>query len=591
MAIEITPDKVTKDNIYVNGLSVIWGGYWSSTKTYRKNLAISYLGSSYRANKTTTQVPSSDSVDWDVLALGSTVGEGSQQSSNLKVTNHSSDYTLVSTDNNSVVIITTSIPTFLTLPNNLSLGFQCFVIQGGAGTVQYTTGTGATLKSFTGHQKLAGINSVLHLAVLSNSDGSSAKWQVIKADSVAGAIAALPLNFNLVFGHDFSNSNNLTVSGTDINSVAGKGSSAFTISKTAANGQNYPSTLITRPSGIKESKGGGLSSISGPNLSTYGDFTQIFLATHTYSSGTLLATNIFGDYLDSSSSFTSCFLNSWGNESGVLYLNLNSGVTSIGSRHCWEDKNVHLVVFTKIGTTLSIYVDGVIAGSGTEVLPLAGQGISYSLMQQNGNSYASGNMALLDAGFYSRGLSAEEVAQLDLYYNAAFPNDYKSTALKSKNLWVYNSNSIGKGYQNGNANTPSAQMVKVLAASYSKVIDRWYNISLAGISTIQMGIDAPVYLDPFWGECTGVSNLIIHEGTNDIYLNNITGTQAYNNLKAYWLARKAAGCTRVFVGTILPRTDYSSDQNTARTTCNKRTTFSYFLKASLVTLAIEIFTP
>ncbi|MGF2034276.1 MAG: hypothetical protein RMZ43_002940 [Nostoc sp. CmiVER01] len=70
MAIELTPDKVTNDTINVNGLSVIWEGNWSSTKTYRKNLAVSYLGSSYRANKTTTQVPSLGSVDWDILALG-----------------------------------------------------------------------------------------------------------------------------------------------------------------------------------------------------------------------------------------------------------------------------------------------------------------------------------------------------------------------------------------------------------------------------------------------------------------------------------------------------------------------------------------
>lgn len=71
MAIEITPDKVTNDTISVNGLSVIWAGDWLNTKTYIKNQAVSYLGSSYRANKTTTQTPSSYSVDWDVLALGS----------------------------------------------------------------------------------------------------------------------------------------------------------------------------------------------------------------------------------------------------------------------------------------------------------------------------------------------------------------------------------------------------------------------------------------------------------------------------------------------------------------------------------------
>ncbi|MGV0102143.1 Chitin-binding type-3 domain-containing protein [Nostoc sp. DSM 114160] len=53
-----------------NGISVIWGGDYSSTKTYYKNQAVFYLGSSYRANKTTTEEPSIDALDWDLLAQG-----------------------------------------------------------------------------------------------------------------------------------------------------------------------------------------------------------------------------------------------------------------------------------------------------------------------------------------------------------------------------------------------------------------------------------------------------------------------------------------------------------------------------------------
>ncbi|WP_138503242.1 hypothetical protein [Nostoc sp. PA-18-2419] len=78
MALEITPDKpnkLTNKVISINGLSVIWAGDWSSTKTYRKNQGVAYNGSSYKANKTTTQVPSSESVDWDVLALGALSAE------------------------------------------------------------------------------------------------------------------------------------------------------------------------------------------------------------------------------------------------------------------------------------------------------------------------------------------------------------------------------------------------------------------------------------------------------------------------------------------------------------------------------------
>ncbi|MEH2126440.1 hypothetical protein [Nostoc sp.] len=54
----------------MNGISVIWGGEYLSTKTYYKNQAVSHNGSSYRANKTTTEEPSDEALDWDILAQG-----------------------------------------------------------------------------------------------------------------------------------------------------------------------------------------------------------------------------------------------------------------------------------------------------------------------------------------------------------------------------------------------------------------------------------------------------------------------------------------------------------------------------------------
>ncbi|MBC1235911.1 hypothetical protein [Nostoc sp. 2RC] len=58
-----------------DGLSVIWGGDYSPTKTYYKNQAVFHEGSSYRANKTTTEEPSPEALDWDLLASGSDSGE------------------------------------------------------------------------------------------------------------------------------------------------------------------------------------------------------------------------------------------------------------------------------------------------------------------------------------------------------------------------------------------------------------------------------------------------------------------------------------------------------------------------------------
>jgi hypothetical protein len=72
MALELAPNKAHKlpPSLIVNGISVIWAGVWSSTKTYYKNQAVFHEGSSYRATDTTTQEPSLESTEWDVLALG-----------------------------------------------------------------------------------------------------------------------------------------------------------------------------------------------------------------------------------------------------------------------------------------------------------------------------------------------------------------------------------------------------------------------------------------------------------------------------------------------------------------------------------------
>jgi hypothetical protein len=53
-----------------------WKGEWSAG-TYEEDDAVQRLGTSYIANKATTETPSGTATDWDVLALKGTDGEGS----------------------------------------------------------------------------------------------------------------------------------------------------------------------------------------------------------------------------------------------------------------------------------------------------------------------------------------------------------------------------------------------------------------------------------------------------------------------------------------------------------------------------------
>ncbi|MCC5631701.1 hypothetical protein LC613_28705 [Nostoc sphaeroides CHAB 2801] len=70
MAIEINPSTPSNAVPQINGISVIWLGNWNSSKVYRRNEGVFHppTGSSYRANKSTSEIPSLTALDWDVLA-------------------------------------------------------------------------------------------------------------------------------------------------------------------------------------------------------------------------------------------------------------------------------------------------------------------------------------------------------------------------------------------------------------------------------------------------------------------------------------------------------------------------------------------
>lgn len=379
--------------------------------------------------------------------------------------------------------------------------------------------------------------------------------------------AGMPvLPFQEIFSHDFSLPANLILAKDQVTAVKGRGSNAFDVTQSAPKtGFLYPAKLETLASGKTMMVGGGLSGSTGPDLSGYADFTQLFLCRLTHEGYTLKPYNILGEYIDKDGVTGPLFLNAWTVDSGVKYRN---GADNVGSRHCVEDKNIHLIIYTRINGVLFIYVDGVLAAEGTAKLPLRGNGIAYSVDMPNGSMSSIGTHALLAASFFGVGVDAGGVARLDEYYRAAYPADYKPASLLKTELWIYNSNSIGQGYFYGNANVPSAKLMAALSTKYQKNVTRWYNLSLGGIDTQRMSKEAPIYVDPFWKMCNGRKNLLLHEGTNDIALNKVTGEQAYDNLKTYWQARQAAGCDRVFVATILPRDGFSPAQEESRIECN-----------------------
>lgn len=87
-------------------------------------------------------------------------------------------YTLLSTDTGKIITITNSSAITVNLPNSLSKGFSCTVIQGGTGAITFTAAGGATLNNRSGQSKTAGQHAQVALVVTGNSGGASAIYNL-----------------------------------------------------------------------------------------------------------------------------------------------------------------------------------------------------------------------------------------------------------------------------------------------------------------------------------------------------------------------------------------------------------------------------
>ena len=84
-------------------------------------------------------------------------------------------YTIQASDDCKVLVMSNASPITVTLPNNLSAGFQCAVIQGATGQVGMTAASGGTLVNRATQSKTYAKNAAVNLLVLSNS-GTNAAW-------------------------------------------------------------------------------------------------------------------------------------------------------------------------------------------------------------------------------------------------------------------------------------------------------------------------------------------------------------------------------------------------------------------------------
>jgi len=91
-------------------------------------------------------------------------------------------YTLTAADSGKVLRFTNASSITLTLPNSLSIGFNCVVIQCGAGQLTFSPAAGASRRNRQSHTKTAGQWAVCNLQVVTNSGGTAAEY-VLSGDT------------------------------------------------------------------------------------------------------------------------------------------------------------------------------------------------------------------------------------------------------------------------------------------------------------------------------------------------------------------------------------------------------------------------
>jgi hypothetical protein len=94
------------------------------------------------------------------------------------ISEQTANYTLALSDNGTVIYVNSATAVTVTLPRDLPAGFNCSVVQEGAGQVTFAAGTGATKQSPNGNSKTSVRYGTVALLVKSNPTQNAADWRL-----------------------------------------------------------------------------------------------------------------------------------------------------------------------------------------------------------------------------------------------------------------------------------------------------------------------------------------------------------------------------------------------------------------------------
>jgi lysophospholipase L1-like esterase len=188
------------------------------------------------------------------------------------------------------------------------------------------------------------------------------------------------------------------------------------------------------------------------------------------------------------------------------------------------------------GSTWTTCTSGMDNGNGTGTIPVGNLNISIGSLQVRVK--ASGNRPA--------GAILSNSVAFTLASGGGSGSDYKliidgNSHFASNNLQTYVTDAL-----------PAYMTAHNVPETFTSVV----NFAVAGQSTQDMAADAATQIDAAFDNTKTKNVLLVWEATNDIYTNNLTGQQAYDNIKSYCQARKTANPTlAIAVGTVMPRSN------------------------------------
>ena len=126
------------------------------------------------------------------------------------------------------------------------------------------------------------------------------------------------------------------------------------------------------------------------------------------------------------------------------------------SRFIWEDSNIpHLIIYTRSGNTIYVYVDGVLQYTGTDTTttPIY-DGYCFGDSLYGGNFSGTNQIATFAALVANYAVTTADVANIDVYYQTLVPI-YKSSSKMSAPSWFLFGNSFGCAVNNKGALVPA----------------------------------------------------------------------------------------------------------------------------------------